>query len=104
MEENTFDFEAFKAQAIKGMYEGKPHNREKGILAPLLKHFLETILEAKHQTHLEKEEQKGNCKNGKMTKTVQSISGEFALTTSRHRDSSFEPIILSKRQVTITYY
>jgi hypothetical protein len=40
MEKNEeFDFEAFKQETIKGLYAGKPLNGEKGIFAPLLKHF-----------------------------------------------------------------
>ncbi|MGI4805679.1 MAG: hypothetical protein ACRYFL_12975 [Janthinobacterium lividum] len=38
-EQQGFDFESFKAEAITGMYAGKPLNGEKGIFAPLLKHF-----------------------------------------------------------------
>lgn len=44
-EKREFDFEEFKKEAIKGMYAGKPMNGEKGIFAPLLKHFLESALE-----------------------------------------------------------
>lgn len=43
-ENNDFDFERFKAEAIKGMYGGKPLNGGKGIFVPMLKHFLESIL------------------------------------------------------------
>jgi hypothetical protein len=35
--EEPFDFEAFKQEAIKGLYAGKPINGEKGIFASLLK-------------------------------------------------------------------
>ena len=34
---NDFDFERFKVEAIKGMYAGKPFSREKGIFDPILK-------------------------------------------------------------------
>jgi hypothetical protein len=44
-EHKGFDFERFKAEAIKGMYAGRPLNGEKGVFAPLLKHFLESALE-----------------------------------------------------------
>jgi hypothetical protein len=53
MENKEFDFEAFKKQAIEGMYGGKPLNGEKGIFAPLLKHFLEAALEGELQSHLQ---------------------------------------------------
>jgi transposase-like protein len=99
-----FDFEAFKKQAIEGMYAGKPLNGEKGIFAPLLKHFLEAALEGELQSHLQEQKASGfeNRKNGKTTKKVKSLSGEFDLESSRDRNSSFEPVILPKRQVIIT--
>jgi transposase-like protein len=104
MENKEFDFEAFKKQAIEGMYAGKPLNGEKGIFAPLLKHFLEAALEGELQSHLQEEKASGlaNRKNGKTSKKVKSLSGEFDLESSRDRNSSFEPVILPKRQVIIT--
>src|SRR5215210_4272131 len=99
-----FDFEAFKKQAIAGMYAGKPLNGEKGIFAPLLKHFLEAALEGELHSHLQEEKASGvaNRKNGKTTKRVKSLSGEFDLESGRDRNSSFEPVILPKRQLIIT--
>lgn len=104
MENKEFDFEAFKKQAIEGMYAGKPLNGEKGIFAPLLKHFLEAALEGELQSHLQEEKASGtiNRKNGKTTKKVKSLSGEFELESGRDRNSSFEPVILPKRQLIIT--
>jgi len=101
---NDFDFERFKAEAIKGMYAGKPLNGEKGIFAPLLKHFLESALEGELDAHLHEEKALGaaNRRNGKTTKRVKSISGEFDLESSRDRSGSFEPLVLPKRQVIIT--
>lgn len=99
-----FNFEAFKKQAIEGMYAGKPLNGEKGIFAPLLKHFLEAALEGELQSHLQEEKASGliNRKNGKSIKRVKSLSGEFDLETGRDRNSSFEPVLLPKRQLIIT--
>ena len=103
-EQNGFDFESFKAEAIKGMYAGKPLNGEKGIFAPLLKHFLESALEGELEAHLQEEKAAGiaNRRNGKASKKVKSISGEFELESSRDRAGSFEPLVLPKRQVIIT--
>ena len=103
-EQNGFDFESFKAEAIKGMYAGKPLNGEKGVFAPLLKHFLESALEGELDAHLQEEKQAGvaNRRNGKANKKVKSISGEFELESSRDRAGSFEPLVLPKRQVIIT--
>ena len=105
MNENSdFDFESFKREAIKGMYAGKPLNGEKGIFAPLLKHFLEAALEGELESHLQEEKAAGlsNRLNGKTTKRVKSLSGEFDLQSNRDRSGSFEPIVLPKRQVIIT--
>jgi putative transposase len=103
-QETEFDFEAFKNEAIKGLYAGKPLNGEKGIFAPLLKHFLEASLQGEMENHLQESKARGenNRLNGKVTKRVKSISGEFDLETSRDRLSSFEPLVLPKRQVVIT--
>jgi putative transposase len=45
MSEKKFDYERFQQEAIQGLYEGKSLTGEKGIFAPLLKHFLESALE-----------------------------------------------------------
>jgi transposase-like protein len=104
MNENNFDFESFKREAIRGMYAGKPLNGEKGIFAPLLKHFLEAALEGELESHLQEEKAAGlsNRLNGKTTKRVKSLSGEFDLQSNRDRSGSFEPVVLPKRQVIIT--
>lgn len=69
-----------------------------------MKHFLEAALEGELQSHLAEEKASGlpNRKNGKSTKKVKSLSGEFDLETNRDRNGSFQPIILPKRQVVIT--
>jgi len=99
-----FDFESFKREAIKGMYAGKPLNGEKGIFAPLLKHFLEAALSGELEAHLQEEKAAGlsNRLNGKTTKRVKSLSGEFELEGNRDRLGTFEPVVLPKRQVVIT--
>ena len=86
------------------MYAGKPLNGEKGIFAPLLKHFLEAALAGELEAHLQKEKSSGlsNRLNGKTTKRVKSLSGEFELEGNRDRSGTFEPVVLPKRQVVIT--
>jgi hypothetical protein len=102
--QSDFNFEDFKKEAIKGMYAGKPLNGEKGIFAPLLKHFLEAALQGEMDSHLQESKLQGepNRRNGKATKRVKSLSGEFDLETSRDRTGTFEPVILPKRQIIIT--
>lgn len=104
MKSTEFDFESFKSEAIKKMYSGTPLNGEKGIFAPLLKHFLESALEGELTAHLQEEKAAGlsNRKNGKTSKRVKSISGEFDLESSRDRSGTFEPMILPKRQLIVT--
>ncbi len=96
MEKEEFDFERFQQEAIKGLYAGKPLNGEKGIFAPLLKHFLEAALAGELEAHLQEEKAAGlaNRKNGKASKKVNSLSGEFELKTSRDRMGSFESVVL----------
>ena len=103
-EKTKFDFEQFKAEAIQGLYSGKPMNGEKGIFAPLLKHFLESALDGELEAHLQDEKASGrsNRRNGKTNKVVKSLSGEFELESTRDRSGSFEPMILPKRQLIIT--
>jgi transposase-like protein len=102
--DQEFDFESFKQEAIKGLYAGKPLNGEKGIFAPLLKHFLEAAMAGELAAHLQEEKAAGlaNRKNGKTSKKVKSLSGEFELETSRDRSGSFEPMVLPKRQLIVT--
>ena len=86
------------------MYEGKSFNGEKGIFAPLLKHFLEAALQGEMVSHLEEQKAigKNNRRNGKVSKRVKSLSGEFDLESFRDRLGNFEQVILPKRQVIIT--
>ena len=104
MPNKEFDFESFKKEAIKGMYEGKGFNGEKGVFAPLMKYFLEAALEGEMEAHLAQEKSFGNAnrRNGKVGKRVKSLSGEFELETSRDRLGTFEPMILPKRHLIIS--
>jgi putative transposase len=102
--DQSFDFERFKQEAIKGLYAGQALNGEQGIFAPLLKHFLEAALAGELEAHLQEEKAAGkaNRRNGKTSKKVKSLSGEFDLESSRDRLGSFEPMILPKRQLIVT--
>lgn len=106
MSEKKFDYERFQQEAIQGLYEGKSLTGEKGIFAPLLKHFLESALEGELSAHFLEEKTAQvplkNRRNGKATKQVKSLSGDFDLQTPRDRSGSFEPQVVGKRQVIIT--
>lgn len=100
----NFDFEAFRQEALKELYEGKPLMGEGGIFTPLLKHFLEAGLESEMDNHLrqEKENSKVNRRNGTSKKEARSNLGKFELETPRDRASSYEPSIVPKRQTILT--
>ena len=103
--QEEFDFESFKREAISGLYSGKKMSGGDGVLAPLLKHLLESMLAGELDNHLAESKASGECnrKNGKTSKTVRSLSsGEFELETSRDRSGTFEPRIVPKRQLIIT--
>lgn len=106
MSEKKFDYDRFQQEAIQGLYEGKSLTGEKGIFAPLLKHFLESALEGELSAHFQEERAaeapSKNRRNGKATKQVKSLSGNFDLQTPRDRMGSFEPKVVGKRQVIIT--
>lgn len=100
-----FDFESFKKEAVAGLSSGKKMSGSDGILAPLLKHLLESVLEGELDHHLADSRASGqkNRKNGKTSKTVRSLSaGEFDLESTRDRLGTFEPKIIPKRQLIIT--
>lgn len=103
MDDKKFDYESFKAEALK-----KLRNKEAGATAeklfrPLFKQFIEEALEAELDQHLDGDERNlGNRRNGKSSKTVKSTSGEFDLTTPRDRHGTFEPQLVEKRQIIIS--
>lgn len=91
-----FDFDAFKQEAMKELYDGKPLMGDGGIFTPLLKHFLEAGLESEMDNHLLKEKEKSNAnrRNGTSKKEVRSSLGKFELETPRDRASSYEPSVI----------
>jgi transposase-like protein len=102
MKEN-FDFESYKRQAVSDLLSGKKEiGGPDGVLAPLLKQFLEAALESEISVHLQENSEQGqeNRRNGKGIKRVRSLSaGTFDLQTPRDRQGSFSPKIVEKRQV-----
>jgi putative transposase len=65
----------------------------------LLKHFLEAVLDAEMDLHLDTEQrEKGNRRNGKVSKQVRTSDGVIEVESSRDRSSSFEPQIIRKRK------
>jgi transposase-like protein len=103
MKEESFDFEAFKREAIKRLKNKQPLTGKDGVLQPLIKQIIEAALEVEMEEHLTEEEREfGNRKNGKTRKKVKSSKGEFILETPRDRSGTFDPQIVGKRQTLIS--
>ena len=86
-------------KALEQFKQGKNLFGKDGAFAPLLKHFLESALEAEMDAHLdETERSSGNKRNGKGVKTIKSADGSFEINTPQDRQSSFDPQIVRKRE------
>jgi putative transposase len=97
-----FDFKTFQAEAIEALKSGKPLQGKDGIFTPLIKQIVEAALTDELDAHLSDETRAtGNRKNGKISKTLKTVSGSFELDTPRDRDVSFEPQLVKKRQTTL---
>lgn len=99
-EHHDFDLNEFEKQAIDGLKQGKPLEGKDGILAPLIKRWIEASLEGELDAHL-KEETVPNRRNGKMGKKLKTGFGPVEINTPRDRNSTFDPQILPKRQTTL---
>jgi putative transposase len=102
MEQEEFDFEAFMRDAKEKLKQKQPMSGKDGIFQPLIKHMLEEMLNSEANQYLDEHQRsKGNRLNGKSRKQVKSTSGAFELETPRDRDSTFEPKVVSKRQIVL---
>jgi len=77
---------------------------ETGLLKQLTKGLLERAMQAEMTDHLGYEKhapsntKSANARNGTYKKKIKGEFGELDVTVPRDRDSSFEPVILPKRQ------
>jgi len=99
---DKFDFEKFSKEAVESLKSGKPLTGTDGIFTPLLKMILEASLEGEINDHVKSTKLSNNRRNGLSKKKMESGLGSFELHTPRDRNSSFEPQIVGKRQVTIS--
>ncbi len=98
----SLDLEKIKRQFLEEFRSGKPTFGKDGALAPLLKHFLEAALEAEMDLYLDSEErEKGNRRNGKVSKRVRTSDGTIEVESSRDRSANFEPQIIRKRETVL---
>jgi putative transposase len=96
-EKPDFDFN----KALKAIQSGKALLGKEGVLTPLIKQLTEAALEAELDSHLS-QEVVANRRNGKGSKTIKSLNGNFALNTPRDRDGTFSPQIVKKHQTTMS--
>jgi putative transposase len=102
-EKKKFDFEAFARQAAEDLKAGKPMVGRDGVFTPLLKQLIEGALEGELDSHLDTTRKKEkNRRNGHTQKNLQSPLGGFEIFAPRDRNSSFDPVIVGKRQHHIT--
>jgi len=100
---SNINFESFKEEFLSGIKAGKPLSGKDGLLTPLIKELLETALEGELESHLDNEpEEIANRRNGYTSKTMTTADGSFELATPRDRAGTFEPVIVKKRQTTLT--
>ena len=93
------ELDAMQAQFREEFRSGKSVFGEGGALAPILKSFLETALEAEMESHLDDNERlSGNKRNGKKRKIIKSSQGELEISTPQDRKSNFDPQIIKKRE------
>ena len=97
MENNEFDMEAFREEALKKLQAGEGLLGENGAFTPLLKSFLEQALDGELDAHLADGELP-NRKNGRGKKRVRTSLGEVEIATPRDRNGSFRPQVIGKRQ------
>ena len=95
MDNNEIDYK----RAAEQLRNGEPLFGKDGALAPMLERILNAALEGEMDAHLSLDERsKGNRRNGKMPKQVQTRYGEVTVETPRDRDGSFEPQTVKKRE------
>jgi transposase-like protein len=117
----NFDYETFKKESIKKLYEGKGLSGKDGIFSGMIKDFLETALQEELSEHLKSEllnqsERKrfseneefedsseyNNRRNGYTSKNIKTSNSSFTLDTPRDRDGAFNPNIVKKNQTILT--
>ncbi|THH34243.1 IS256 family transposase, partial [Neolewinella litorea] len=78
MENEEFDMEAFREEAIKKLQAGEGLLGEGGAFTPLLKSFLEQALDGELDAHLADKDEP-NRKNGRGKKRIRTSLGEVEI-------------------------
>lgn len=95
-------FSDFESDIIEGLLSGKPLGGRDGVLTDLIKHVVETAMDAELGDHLRKEaaqlDTKPNKRNGKASKRLNTDFGPTTICPSRDRTGSYESQIVGKWQ------
>ncbi len=95
MDRTSKEYAAMRDKALQQLRSGESLTGKDGAFAPLLKEFLEAALEGEMASHLDEDERaEGNKRNGRGSKRVKSMAGEFEIETPQDRHSTFTPEIL----------
>jgi putative transposase len=93
----------FEQQIADQIKAGKPLTGADGIFTPMMKRILEAMLQAELSSHIETTAGPGkNRRNGQGAKNLKSSLGSFEIFAPRDRDGSFEPVVVKKRQTTLS--
>ncbi|MGH9207158.1 MAG: IS256 family transposase [Acidimicrobiales bacterium] len=107
-ERSAADEQVLRELTERARADGLKLTGEDGLLARLTKMVVEGALEGEMDDHLgyakhdPEGRDGGNSRNGYRAKTVISEAGPVELSVPRDRDSSFEPVIVAKRQRRLT--
>ena len=86
IDNKEFDYK----RAARQLRNGEPLFGKDGASAPMLERILNAALEGEMDAYLSSDERsKGNRRNGKMPKQMQTRYGEVTVETPRDRDGSF---------------
>jgi putative transposase len=103
MKKRQKELSEFEQQIADQIKAGKPLTGEDGIFTPMMKRILEAMLEAEVSSHMETSGGPGkNRRNGHGEKNLKSSLGSFEIFSPRDRDGSFEPVVVKKRQTTLS--
>ncbi len=95
-------FSDFESDIIEGLLSGKPLGGRDGVLTDLIKHVVETAMDAELGDHLQAEaaqlDAKPNKRNGKASKRINTDFGSTTIKPSRDRNGTYESQIVGKWQ------
>ena len=100
---SKLNWEQFEKEALAKLKQGEQLGGKDGVMAPLIKHLLETALGSELDIQIEEDKAQGrsNRRNGVSKKGLKTGFGKVDLETSRDRAGNFEPKIVKKRQTTL---